>query len=123
VNTYLQDAYERWAVLVTHCHAQRILIERDRARGVEAIWSDSQSGRRAQITVHAPHVVIACGALESPALLLRSGIGSPSVGDYLHLHPTTATVGFYDDDLEAWKGAPQAGMVDEFENVERDTGF
>jgi choline dehydrogenase-like flavoprotein len=123
VKTYLQDAYDHGAVLVTRCWAQRILVERGRARGVAATWSDPDTGRRAQVTVHAPQVVVACGALESPALLLRSGIGGPAVGDHLHLHPTTATVGFYDDDLQAWKGAPQAGLVEEFENIEQGHGF
>ena len=107
VKTYLQDAYDRGATLVTRCWAQRILTERNRARGVEATWSDPGTGRSARITVRAPHVVVACGALESPALLLRSGIGGPAVGDYLRLHPCTATAGFYSHDLEAWKGAPK----------------
>jgi choline dehydrogenase-like flavoprotein len=123
VKTYLQDAHDRGAVLVTRCPAHRILVEGDRAVGVEATWSDAHSGRRAQVTVRAPHVVVACGALESPALLLRSGIGGPAVGHYLHLHPSTATVGFYDGDLQAWKGAPQAGLIDQFENTEQGNGF
>jgi len=123
VKTYLRDAYDRGAVLLTRCRAQRILVQRDHAVGVEANWADPDTGRRAQVTIHAPQVVVACGALESPALLLRSGIGGPAVGHHLHLHPTIATVGFYADDLEAWKGAPQAGLIDEFENVEQEHGF
>ena len=123
VKTYLQDAYDRGATLVTRCCAQRILTERGRATGVEATWSDPAAGRAATITVRAPHVVVACGALESPALLLRSGIGGPAVGDHLRVHPCTATAGFYSDDLEAWKGAPQAGIVHEFENIEEGHGF
>jgi choline dehydrogenase-like flavoprotein len=123
VKTYLQDAHDRGAVLLTRCWAQRILVQRDHAVGVEATWADPETGRRAQVTVHAPQVVVAGGALESPALLMRSGIGGPAVGHHLHLHPATATVGFYDDDLEAWKGAPQAGLIDEFENVEQGHGF
>ena len=77
LKTYLRDAYDRGAVLVTRCRAQRILVERDRAGGVEATWSDRQRGRSARVTVRAPQVVVACGSLESPALLLRSGIGGP----------------------------------------------
>ena len=123
VKTYLQDAYDRGAVLVTRCRAERILVERGRAAGVQATWSDPNTGRRSPVTVHAPQVVVACGALESPALLLRSGIGGPAVGDYLHLHPTTVTIGVYDHDLEAWKGAPQAGLIDEHQNLEQDHGF
>jgi choline dehydrogenase-like flavoprotein len=121
--TYLQDAYNRGAVLVTRCRAKRILVERGRARGVEATWSDPQRARAAKVTVRAPQVVVACGALESPALLLRSGIGGPAVGDYLRLHPCTATLGFYREDLQAWRGAPQAGLVHEFENIEQRHGF
>jgi choline dehydrogenase-like flavoprotein len=123
LRTYLQDASDRGARLVTRCRAQRIVVERGHAAGVQATWSDPQNGERAQVTVRAPQVVVAGGALESPALLLRSGIGGPAIGNYLHLHPTIATVGFYDDDLEAWKGAPQAGLVDEHENIEREHGF
>ncbi|MBV9416385.1 MAG: GMC family oxidoreductase N-terminal domain-containing protein, partial [Solirubrobacterales bacterium] len=123
VKTYLQDASDRGAVLVTRCRAQQILVERERAGGAKAIWSDPDSGRRAQITVRAPQVVVACGALESPALLLRSGIGGPSVGHHLHLHPTTATIGYYPEDVEAWKGAPQAGLIEQHENIEQGHGF
>ena len=86
-------------------------------------WSDPQRGRSAKVTVRAPQVVVACSSLESPALLLRSGIGGPAVGDYPRLHPCTLTFGFYGDDLQAWKGAPQAGVVHEFENIEQGHGF
>jgi len=123
VKTYLRDAYERGALLVTRCPAERILVERDRAVGVESAWFDPESGRCAQVRVRAAQVVVACGALESPALLLRSGIGGPAVGQYLRLHPTTATVGYHDEDLEAWMGAPQAGLVDEHESIEHGHGF
>jgi len=121
--TYLRDAYDRGAVLATRCWAERILTVRGRAAGVQATWSDRRTGRSSAITVRAPQVVVAGGALESPALLLRSGIGGPAAGDYLRLHPCTATVGFYDEDLEAWKGAPHAGVVHEFEGIEAGHGF
>ncbi len=121
--TYLQDAYDRGAVLVTRCWAERILVGGGRARGVEATWSDPQTGRSAAVVVHASQVIVACGSLESPALLLRSGIGGPAVGDHLRLHPCTATIGYYGDDLQAWRGAPHAGLVHEFENVEEGHGF
>ena len=63
-------------------------------------------GATAAVTVRAPQVVVACGALESPALLLRSGIGGPAAGDYLRLHPCTAVFGYYPEDTQAWRGAP-----------------
>jgi choline dehydrogenase-like flavoprotein len=55
--------------------------------------------------------------------LLRSGIGGPAVGDYLRLHPCTATFAFYPHEMENWKGAPHAALVHEFENIEDGYGF
>jgi choline dehydrogenase-like flavoprotein len=66
--------------------------------------------------VRAPHVVVACGSLESPALLLRSGLGGAAAGNYLRLHPANATIGVYSEDQKAWWGAPQSGLSHEFEN-------
>ena len=123
LKTYLQDAAERGAELVTRCWAERIVVENGRAAGVEAVWSDPETGRAAKVVVHAPQVVVAAGALESPALLLRSQIGGPAAGDHLRLHPCTATFGFYPGDQQAWKGAPHAGLVDEFAGADDGYGF
>jgi choline dehydrogenase-like flavoprotein len=75
------------------------------------------------VTVRAPQVVVAAGSLESPALLRRSDIGGPAVGNYLRLHPCTAIFGIYGSDQGAWWGAPQAGLVDEHAAVEDGYGF
>ena len=75
------------------------------------------------MTVRAPIVVVACGALESPALLKRSGIGGPAVGNYLRLHPAAAVFGLYGDDQQALLGAPQTGLVDEFADSGDGYGF
>lgn len=121
--TFLKDAADRGAVLVARCFAQRVLVEGGRAAGVEAVYCDPATGASARVTVRSPQVVVACGSLESPALLLRSGIGGPAVGHYLRLHPCTALFGYYTEDTQAWRGAPHAGLVHEFENVEDGYGF
>ena len=51
-----------------------------RAVGVEAVWTGRTAIAR-DVTVRAPTVVVAGGGIESPALLLRSGIGGPAVGE------------------------------------------
>jgi choline dehydrogenase-like flavoprotein len=121
--TYLADARERDAEVIARCFAQRVLVEGGRAAGVEALYADLETGHTARVTVRAPRVVVACGALESPALLLRSGIGGPAVGQNLRLHPCTAVGGQYETETRAWWGAPQAALVDEFANVEDGYGF
>jgi choline dehydrogenase-like flavoprotein len=121
--TYLQDAFDRGAEILVRTWADRVLVSNGRAAGVEATYSDPATGRTARVTVRAPRVVVACGALESPALLLRSGIGGPATGDYLRLHPCSAVMGLYGEDMQAWWGAPHAGLVDEFAAVEDGYGF
>jgi choline dehydrogenase-like flavoprotein len=121
--TYLVDAAADGADILVRTWADRVLVEGGRAAGVEATYADPETGGTARVTVRAPHVVVAGGALESPALLLRSGIGGPAVGQNLHLHPCTATFGVYAEDQRAWWGAPQAGLVDEFADAEDGHGF
>lgn len=123
VKTFLADAVAAGAVVVTRCTAQRVLADNGRATGVEAHFADPHTGASAAVTVRAPQVVVAAGALESPALLLRSGLGGPAVGNYLRLHPCTATFAYYEQDMEAWRGAPHAGLVEEFDNLDSGYGF
>ncbi|HEX6714477.1 MAG TPA: FAD-dependent oxidoreductase [Thermoleophilaceae bacterium] len=121
--TFLRDAFESDADILVRTRAQKVLVENGRAAGVEAQYADPESGRTARVVVRAPNVVVACGALETPALLTRSQIGGPAVGDYLRLHPALAIFGSYGDDLQAWWGAPHAGLSHEFENLEDGYGF
>jgi choline dehydrogenase-like flavoprotein len=114
--TWLRDAYDNDAEILVRTRAQRVLVEGDRAAGVEAVYTGDDGTEQRAVTVRAPHVVVACGALESPALLLRSGIGGPAAGQYLRLHPANATIGVYSEDQRAWWGAPQTGLSHEFEN-------
>ena len=120
--TWLADAQERGARFLTFTRATRVLAERGRASGVEAVWH-APDRRSAQVTVRAPRVVVACGSLESPALLLRSGIGGAAVGHNLRLHPSSVVGGVYGTDQQAWWGAPQAGLCDEFADTGEGYGF
>jgi choline dehydrogenase-like flavoprotein len=121
--TFLQDAFDAGADIVVRCFVNRVLVENGRAAGIEGTWTDPATGRSAPVTVRAPQVVVAAGSLESPALLRRSQIGGPAVGNYLRLHPCTAVFGIYGDDQKAWWGPPQAGLVDEYAAVEDGHGF
>ncbi|MFL5910231.1 MAG: GMC family oxidoreductase N-terminal domain-containing protein [Gaiellaceae bacterium] len=116
--TFLLDAFENGAELVVRCRAQRVITEGGRAAGVEAVYTGDSGTEQRRVVVRAPRVVIACGALESPALLLRSDIGGPAVGNYLRLHPALAVMGRYGEDQRAWWGTPQAGLSHEFANTD-----
>jgi choline dehydrogenase-like flavoprotein len=118
LKTYLVDAFEHGSQFVVRCRADRVLSRDGRAAGVEATCADGT-----RVTVRSPRVVVAAGALESPALLLRSGLGGPFVGQGLHIHPVAAMYGVYESEQRAWWGAPQTGICDEFASAEDGHGF
>ena len=121
LNTYLPDAVAAGAQILVRCRANKVLTSQGRASGVEGVMQ--VDGRDVAVTVEAPTVVVACGALETPALLLRSGVGGPAVGHNLYLHPCTGMSGIYPDQQRAWWGAPHSGIVTEFADIDVGYGF
>jgi choline dehydrogenase-like flavoprotein len=125
--TYLVDAQEGGAQILVGAKAQRVLVEDGRAAGVEALWAEPlappNGAEPTRLTVKAPVVVVACGSIESPALLLRSGIGGPAVGDYLRLHPTVAVTAYYDQPQNWMWGPPQSALSHQFADVGDGYGF
>jgi len=111
--TYVPDALAAGADLYTNCRVKLIETDRRSARAVVAEpldrALDRPTGRR--VVLHARRgVVLAAGAINSPALLLRSRIssGSGQVGRRTFLHPTVPLVAFYADPIEAFYGPPQS---------------
>ncbi len=110
--TYLADAVRAGARLVPHCEVERVVIERGRAVGAVAmVRVPGEPARR--LTVRAPVVIAACGAIHSPALLARSGVGNRNVGRGLRLHPATAVAGIFPERVEPWTGGLQTRYSDE----------
>ena len=100
--TWLADAADRGARLIVGVKGRTVLVEGGRAAGVEAV---STTGSR--LTVRARAVVAAAGAIQTPALLQRSGLENKNVGRNLRLHPVTVLVGVYDEELRPWEGGMQ----------------
>jgi choline dehydrogenase-like flavoprotein len=122
MKTFLQDAGDAGARFVVGARAERITTADGRATGVQASVTHAD-GTTTTLTVQAPTVVVACGAIESPALLLRSGIGGPAAGRHLRLHPAALVGGFYEDPIEGWIGQIQSALSDEFKQLEGEHGF
>ncbi|MFF2085487.1 GMC family oxidoreductase N-terminal domain-containing protein [Nocardia sp. NPDC058176] len=123
MRTFLQDAADAGARLLPNTKARRILTRDGKAIGVEAIHTDPETGQTSRIVVNAPQIAAAAGALETPALLLRSGIGGPAVGTGLRLHPATLVTGIYDEPQDPWFGPAMAGIVHEFAETRDGYGY
>jgi long-chain-alcohol oxidase len=102
LRTYLEDAAAAGARLVVGADARRVLVADGRAGGVAARVAGG--GR---VVVRARAVVAAGGAIETPALLLRSGLGG-QVGRNLRLHPGTAAFAVFEQPVRCWEGTLQA---------------
>jgi choline dehydrogenase-like flavoprotein len=104
----------------------------DRARVISLLWAadgsiagvagrlapasadaPADAGTRA-FTVRARQVVLAAGALRSPAILQASGVGHPSIGRYLRLHPVPVIGAIHDEPVDMWRGTMQAVRSLEF---------
>lgn len=115
--TYLRDAAARGARLIPHCTVDRVLCERGRATGVVGSVRAANGDSHA-LTVRARVVIVAAGAVYTPALLVRSGLTNPNIGRNLHLHPATATLGFFPERVEPWSGVMQARYSDQFADLD-----
>ena len=92
--------------------ALEILLDRGGARSTGVRYLD---GDGVEHTVSADAVVVACGAFETPRLLLRSGIGNSSdlVGRFLMFHLQTIVLGFFPFRLHAYKGRDVTHLMDD----------
>jgi choline dehydrogenase-like flavoprotein len=116
--TYVPDALAAGADVYTDCRARLVETDRGRARAVVADVLDRATDRpRGRLVVHARRgIVLAGGAINTPALLLRSktGTGSGVVGKRTFLHPTVPLAAFYDEPVEGFYGPPQSVSVRHF---------
>ena len=59
--------------------------------------------------------IVAGGALGTPELLLRSGLGGRQAGRNLHIHPACWVGARYAEEVRGWDGIMQSYYVDEWE--------
>jgi choline dehydrogenase-like flavoprotein len=110
--SYLPRAVAAGARLRAGVEAQRVLVEDARAVGLAC----RARGRTRPFTVRARRaVIVAGGALGTPELLLRSGLGGPQVGRNLHIHPACWVGARYEEEVRGWNGVMQSYYVDQWE--------
>lgn len=108
--TYVADAVAAGALVFANTRARRLRLEGGRVAAVEADVVEPARDRPAgaRITVRARTVALCGGAINSPALLLRSGLDRGPVGRRTFLHPVVSCIGRYPEPIEGWRGAPQS---------------
>jgi choline dehydrogenase-like flavoprotein len=65
------------------------------------------------VVIHARVVILAAGALGSPAILLRSGVENEQIGRGVVLHPSMPVIGKFDHPINALDGTQASVYVDD----------
>ncbi len=118
--TTIPVALERGATLLVQTRAQELDVKEGRVQAVRCIPVALNGSVLAGSTrVVARHVVVAGGAINSPALLMRSKLPDPHgrLGRRTFLHPVTLSTAVFDERIEGWQGAPQTLYTDHFQDT------
>lgn len=109
--TYLPDAVEQGLELYADVRAERLERRGGKVVAVHGAVLDRGTGRPTgrRIVVRPKVAVASGGAINTPALLLRSGIDpNGQVGRRTFLHPVVAMAAEFDEEIRAYWGAPQS---------------
>ncbi|KAJ5157947.1 Alcohol dehydrogenase long-chain fatty [Penicillium coprophilum] len=130
--SYLVDAAQAGARFMEGFCADKVLFTNIKGRkvasGVQGTWKSRDSylelgGVRAierKVIIKAKKVVVSAGTLQSPLLLLRSGLKNPQIGRNLYLHPVMAAGAVFDEETRPWEGSALTTVVNEFEDLDGD---
>ncbi len=110
--TYVPRARAAGATFVSDARVERLLRRSGRwiARGT---LRGPGGETRAPLEVTADAVVLAAGAIDTPQLLQRSGLGGAEVGRTLRLHPSLPVAGVFEEPIRGFRGVPQSVLVTE----------
>lgn len=100
-----------------HCRVSKVTTKRGVATGVEGDFVDPLTRKkRFKLKVKSRVVVVCCGAIQTPALLMRSGIRDEKrlLGKNLLVHPNTKVMAVFNEEVNAWQGVNQGFQITEF---------
>lgn len=98
--TYIPRGIAAGVRLFSGVKVKRLLHADGRATGAETAGANGNGNGSGTHTIRADAVFVCCGAVQTPALLRRSGI-TRNVGDNLCIHPMIKAAALFDDDIDA----------------------
>ncbi len=124
--TTLPAALEKGAALIHRLKAEQLIFSGERITEVRCRGMNEQLNRAdgRTVTLRGRHVILAGGAINSPALLMRSNAPDPHerLGKRTFLHPVNFALAQYDRAINGFYGAPQSVYSDHFQWIDGTTG-
>ena len=118
--TYLPDAQRAGARFLFDTEVSEVMT---RTSDILLTAFEGAEARAAEMEIRAKVVVLAAGALQTPAILLRSAIREPNIGRGLRFDPTTAVGGVFEEPVRMWAGTPQTLHINRFLRRNDNYGF
>jgi choline dehydrogenase-like flavoprotein len=115
--TFLYRSLDHGARIYANINAQRLHYRAGNITEVEAIATDETCFAR-KIRIRAKSYVLASGAINTPTILLRSGITHPQLGRNLYIHPASLLLGRYPEIVESWRGGMMTSYSDAAANLD-----
>lgn len=116
-NCTLPAAAQNGTRFIQRFYADSVLFDGKHATGVKGVWT-TDTGSKVNVQINARRVVAACGALNTPLFLMRSGIKNAHLGKNLHLHPTSFITAVYPEKTNPQDGGILTTAVTEYENLD-----
>lgn len=115
-NSFIPAASGNGADFITSARVEKITMKNGKATGVEGKFTEKEKKSPGKFQIEAKAVVISCGAIYTPWLLLKNGIANNSgmVGKNLRIHPAAKVIGIFEENINSWLGVPQAYYVDDY---------
>lgn len=126
-NCWLPDAAKYGTEFIEGCFVEEITWDPNissnrprRAAGLKAEWTSRDRKSKRTLRIKAKRIIVSAGTLQSPALLIRSGITNRHVGANLHLHPTMAVGAIWSKRANPWEGPILTAAVTSHENFDHE---
>ncbi|KAH3907379.1 long-chain-alcohol oxidase [Parastagonospora nodorum] len=128
--SYLPDAARAGANFIEGFDAEKIVFSNKGgkrvATGLQGTWTsrDANGGVAGaplitrKVLINAKRVIVSAGTMQSPLLLLRSGLTNPQIGRNLAVHPVAVLGAIHPEEIKPWEGGILTSVVNEYENLD-----
>lgn len=133
--TYLKDAAEAGATMLQNVHVERILFTDPKQpvlpsfANLESTWPSSTRTKacgalgilpdQRKLIIQATSAVVSSGgAINSPALLLRSKLENPNIGKNLYVHPAVFVKGTHKKPVNQHEGGILTVVCGEVDDID-----